>query len=130
MIIALKVGVGRARDRAPRSVDHGMCTCALIRINFNSARSADTRVRVSMALNGTSSAIYAVLPLMAHHIRPLEEGRAVRKLQANSCYLLLLIRVMTTYCACVGTVTERSAFTLFIRAILERSGTATFTVPF
>ena len=35
-------------------------------------------------------------------------------------YLLLLIRVMTTYCACVGTVTERSVFTLFIRAVLEQ----------
>ena len=40
----------------------------LIRNNFNSARSADTRVHVSMVLNGTSSAIYAVLPLMARYI--------------------------------------------------------------
>ena len=83
MIIALKVGVGRARRRAPRPVDHGTRTCALIRNNFNSARSADTRVRVSMALNGTSSAIYAVLPLMARHIQPLEEGRAVRKMRRH-----------------------------------------------
>ena len=50
--------------------------------------------------------------------------------QANSCYLLLLIRVMTNYCACVGMVTEGSAFTLFIRAVLECSEMATFIVPF
>ena len=62
-------------------MDHGTRTCALIRNNFNSASSADARVRVSMALNGTSSAIYAVLPLMVRYIRPLEEGRTVCKMR-------------------------------------------------
>ena len=65
----------------PRPVDHGMRTCALIRNNFYSAHSANTCVCISMALNRTSSAIYAVLPLMARYIRLLEEGRAVHKMR-------------------------------------------------
>ena len=37
-------------------------------------------VRVTMALNRTSSAMYTVLPLMACYIRLQEEGRDVRKI--------------------------------------------------
>ena len=70
-----------------------MRACALIRNNFNSARSADTRVRVSIALNGISSAMYAVLYTSdgTPHTTARGGQSCSKDAQANSCYIIIII---------------------------------------